>query len=261
MNKEPQNFSLALVTGATSGIGEKLCHLLASKGINLLITGRNETQLKQLTETLGRQVKVIPLRADLIIEKDRALIVEQIHKHCPDLVINNAGFGLYGNAVNYPVKDQLEILTVDSNVPLELTLEAAKALKGQKKKGTIINIASAAAFYVFPILAVYAASKSCVVQYSRALNLELKQDGIRVLVACPGMIATNFNIRASSGKMKKPHPMAMTSTFAAEEIWRQIQKGKSCHIFDWKTRWGTWLSYLLPQSLVTKILSARILSP
>lgn len=151
MIKNPQQkFSLALVTGASSGIGEALARLLASQGINLLITGRDENRLKELAQELQMHVNVTAFTADLADEKGRRSMEEIILKHVPELVINNAGFGLYGDTLNHPIPEQLKILTVNGNAVLEFTLYAAEALIAQNKTGTILNVSSAASYYIFP---------------------------------------------------------------------------------------------------------------
>lgn len=246
-----ETFKLALVTGATSGIGEALCKLLAAKGIDLLITGRNVEALNRLTHMLQQHVKVVAFPADL--SKDRSIVVEKIKEYKPDLVINNAGFGIYGTALSHPVSEEMEILNVNANAVLELTLEAAKTMIQHKQHGVIMNVASAGAFVVFPYSAIYAASKAFVVNASLALDSEMESSGVRVLVSCPGMVDTQFNSRAARS-VQKPHSIAMSSEHAAEQIWWQIQKRKPCHIFDWKTRWGIYLSKLFPKKTIAHLL-------
>jgi len=99
-------FSLAFVTGASSGLGAGICRLLASKGIPLLITGRNVERLKILADELQMLVPVEIIAADLSIEKERERLIDKIHEHVPDLIINNAGFGLYGPALTYETRQQ-----------------------------------------------------------------------------------------------------------------------------------------------------------
>lgn len=250
-----QKFALALVTGATSGIGESLCHLLANQGVNLIITGRNNQRLRDLTESLNKKVNVIPLVADLSTPMGCQQIINAIHQYAPDLVVNNAGLGLYGDAIDHSTDSEVDLLNVNAHAVLKITLEAAKTLQDKNKNGVIMNIASAAAFLVFPGAAVYAAAKAFVVQLSQALDLELQPRGIRVLVSCPGMVDTNFNKRAGG---KNPQYFSMSSEFAAEQIWWQIQSGKCCHTFDWKTRWGTWLSRLFPTKWIANMLYSTI---
>ena len=119
-------YRLALVTGATSGIGKEVCKLFAGKGINLILTGRNEEELKLLKESLSPLVSVQFISADLSTAEGRRHIVQAIHENCPDLVINNAGFGFIGEALTYQTNEQVEILEVNGKAVLELSLEAAR---------------------------------------------------------------------------------------------------------------------------------------
>lgn len=253
-----KKFSLALVTGATSGIGEALSRLLASQGIDLIITGRNISKLEELATELGTKVHVDCFSADLASQDDRQKVIRKIYEKIPDLVINNAGFGLYGPALTHTTASQLEILNVNGNAVLEITMEAARALATRSKAGTIMNIASAAAFQVFPELAIYSAAKTFVVQFSQALNIELKSQGIQVLAACPGMVATDFSRRAA----KEKEPFLLTSAISSEEaakhIWDQIQSANPVYIFDWKTRWMTYLSRIAPKCIVAMVLRSKI---
>lgn len=251
MKNHPQ-FNLALVTGASSGIGEALCELLASKKINLIINGRNVAKLNELAAKLRHNVDVTVLPADLAHSDERAEFIEKIYQFLPDLVINNAGFGLYGEALTYETKTQLEILEVNGNAVLDLTLESARALISANKKGVIMNVSSAAAMQVFPCFAIYAATKVFVNHFSESLDYEMKPYGIRVLASCPGMVETKFRIRAGGFPTpNQSHPKIMSASFAAKEIWHQIERGKSLHVFNWKYRLATFLTrYLLPKKWV-----------
>lgn len=251
--------SLALVTGATSGIGRAICHLLARKGINLLITGRDSKHLKQLQEELQFQVSVTSLVADLIIQSERDKLIALIRQEAPDLVINNAGFGLYGHCLTYTTDEQIEIVDLNANVVLELTLEAARTLVTKAKKGTIVNMSSAAAFQVLPGMSVYAASKAFVNQFSQAFNIEMEPYGIHVLSMCPGMVATHFQERAGAIKANEEIGI-MTPKFVAEEVWRQIISKKPVKIIDWKYRVLTYVSKLIPTKWIALLVKKNILN-
>lgn len=256
------SYSRALITGASSGIGLALCRLLASKKISLLITGRDIGKLNALAQELSSTVDVIAFPADLDSDQGRAIIIDKIYQYLPDLIINNAGFGLYGEALTYETKEQLKIANVDAIAVLELTLEGARAMVSAGQKGVILNVSSAAAFQVFPCLAVYAASKAFVNSISESFDFEMRKHGIRILASCPGMVSTAFSSRAAGVHIAKENVQTMTADFAAKQIWRQIEKQKILHIFDWKTRFATWLSrFIVPKSwvaaIITKIIEAR----
>jgi len=251
---------LALVTGASSGIGKELCRLLARQGINLIISGRNIVELQALSDELSLLVPVIIAPADIANIQDRLGLVELIHKRMPDLVINNAGFGLYGDALSHRIRDTMEILEVDGNATIQLTLEAARTLIDAKKRGIILNVASVAGYFeIFPCLAMYAAAKAMVAQFSQSLDDEIERHGVRVLTACPGMVNTGFRDRAAGKHLEEKVFGTMDAIFAAEQIWKQIQSGKAVNIFDWKYKVAVFCArYLVPRRWVAKILKRGI---
>jgi uncharacterized protein len=242
-------YRLALVTGATSGIGKAACELLASKGLDLVITGRNQEQLELLQKTLSKDVSIETLQADLSHPQGRVDVISVLHQQSPDIVINNAGFGFYGEALTYSTEEQVDILEVNGRAVLELSLEAARALVSKGKKGIILNVSSAAGFQVFPMMAVYAASKSFVNYFSQAFDFEVRRHGIRVLTLCPGMVATNFQKRAGSVDTQATTG-AMSPSFVAEQIWKQIERLDPLSIIDWKYRLLTFVSYFVPTSWI-----------
>ena len=252
-----EKYGLALITGATSGIGKATAELFAQKGVNLILSGRNQLELKQLQVILSKKVNVQIIQADLAEKEERQFVLDAIHGQVPDLVINNAGFGLYGDALTYSTQEQLNMLDVNGRAVLEMTLKAGDALISSKKKGVILNISSAAAFQILPTMAVYAASKTFVNHFSQALDFEFKKNGIRVLTLCPGMVDTKFQIRAG-GKMDKEQMGVMSASFVAEQIWKQIEELNPLLIIDWKYRLMTLISFLLPKSWIAAIVERNI---
>jgi short-subunit dehydrogenase len=226
---------LAFVTGANRGLGKALCSLLESHGFTVHRIDRNFADLSS----------------------SRHELIRLIHQKVPDLLINNAGFGLYGEASILSVQKQLDMIEVNCKAIVELSLEAAKALKLAGKKGTIVNISSAAAFFPFPYFATYAATKGFIHQWSLAVDKELKPYGIRVLSACPGQIATDFRRHASQGLSKEESFWTMSVEKAAACIWKQITQGKQGYIFTWPYRLGVWISKLLP-GVASRLLSKNI---
>lgn len=254
-------YQLALVTGASSGIGKELCHILANEDINLIITGRNEEELNKLAEQLSSKVHVDIIVADLADQRQRNTLIATIQEKVPDLVINNAGFGLVGAILTHDANAHKEVIEVNATALMEIAIEAARTLQNRGKKGTIVNIASTAAFQPMPYLAVYAATKAFVKQFSEAFDYEMKPYGIRVLTSCPGTVHTNFGIRANRGIAPSydGKKTGMTSQYAAEEIWHQIQKEKSIYLFDSRFRLLAFLtSHLLPRSWVNRTIAGYL---
>ncbi len=252
-------FQSALITGATSGIGEALARLLAAQGISLILTGRNEQKLNALRQELSQQAPITTIAVDLEQADQAAQLKTVILERVPDLLINNAGFGLYGELTRYDEAEQLKIIDVNIRALTELAIAAGKALYNAKQKGVIMNISSAAAFIPFPYFAIYAASKAYVNHFTVAYDEELKPHGIRVLAACPGQVHTHFRNRASKGSQaSKDETMVMEAEFAAREIWHQIQKLQTIRIFDWKYRAAIALARLLPRALLSPILKQSV---
>lgn len=249
---------LALVTGATSGIGESLARLLAQKDFELLLTGRNEEKLRKLQEELQHDVPVEVMQIDLEKSEDCSSLIKAIHTKAPDLVINNAGYGLYGEALTYSTESQKKLLQVNGMAVLEITLEASRTLISKNKSGIILNVSSAAAFQIIPDFAVYTASKAFVNNFSQAFDIEMAPYGVRVLTACPGMVATNFRERAGGHETEGKQTRALDPVYVAEEIWHQIKKKKPLKIIDWKYHVLTFLSHLFPKAWKTKTLRRSI---
>ena len=191
-----EQFKCALVTGATSGIGEAVARLLAEKGIPLLLTGRQKERLDQLAEELGKRVAVETFVADLSSPHEREILLAKIRERAPDLIINNAGLGLYGEAVKYPNAKSLEIVQVNVEALVDVAIEAARTLLAAKRPGVILNVSSAISQLVSPGFTIYGATKAFVNHFSESFDWELRGRGIRVLAACPGVVKTNFRERA-----------------------------------------------------------------
>ena len=207
-----KTFEKALVTGASYGLGKALCHALAARGVPLLLAARNEEKLMEVAKSLSVPTQIYPV--DLADMSQRKQFLTWLKNEAPDLIINNAGIGLYGPAVMHPIQEQSEIVELDVQALVEITLDGARTLLEQKRQGTILNVSSAAAFFPYPSHCIYSASKAFVNNFSQGLDFELKPHGIRVLASCPGMIDTEFSLRAASGKA---HQKSSLWTMQAEK--------------------------------------------
>lgn len=208
--------NIAIVTGASSGIGEAYVRELMREGgvwsdialDEIWVIARREDKLLKLREELGE--RIIPLVIDLgdteSVNKLSAKL-EVVKPHV-ELLINCAGMGKRGVVADKPVKDLTD--TIDINcicltkisrmcIPY-LAKTSTSATSSGKWAGRIINIASSAAFLPQPGFATYAASKSYVTNFSRALAYEVKQHGIAVTTVCPGPVKTEFLSKATNGK-------------------------------------------------------------
>jgi uncharacterized protein len=190
---------VALVTGASSGIGEALAHEFARAGYDLVLVARSEARLSEVAGALaGHGATAHVVAADLrdpgaggAVEAavaDRSLAV--------DALVNNAGFGTTGPVLDTPREEQLAMVDVNVRVLTELSHRFGTAMKA-RGRGGILNVASVAAFQPGPHMAVYYAGKAYVLSFSEALNHELRGSGVHVTCLCPGPVATDFQRRAS----------------------------------------------------------------
>ena len=185
----------ALITGASSGIGEEFAHQLASHGMHLILTARREEKLKELAEKLfqlhGTKTAVIP--ADLVQPDEVNRLISEVRK-LPDpvnLVVNNAGFGNVSVIEDCDPQRLIDIVQVNMSVVTKLTYEFLPEMMA-RNDGGVINIASITAFQPVPYMGVYAASKAYVLHMSEALWAELYGTQVRMLALCPGTTKTEF---------------------------------------------------------------------
>ena len=187
--------STALITGASGGLGEAFAEQLAERGANLVLVGRSENKLQALAQRLERQCQITAtvLTADLAAstEVDQLISDLKAKRIDVDLLVNNAGFGLFRKFLEIPLDRQIEEIDVNVRAVVMLTHALAPSMVA-KKTGGVINLSSSAGFQPVPGANVYAASKSFVLLFSEALAQELVATGVRVLAVCPGPIATGF---------------------------------------------------------------------
>ncbi|MDQ3557128.1 MAG: SDR family NAD(P)-dependent oxidoreductase, partial [Gemmatimonadota bacterium] len=192
----------ALVTGASSGIGEAFARALAARGAKLVLTARRADLLRSLADELA---DVHGIRAEAVPEDlaesgaprrvwERATACGPIH-----LLVNNAGFGLQGRFDALPRERQREMVGLNCGALLEL---AHLALPGMRSRGEggIVNVASIAGFQPIPGFATYAASKAFVIALSQAIREENRGAGVRVVVLCPGPVPTGFQEVAGTSR-------------------------------------------------------------
>jgi NADP-dependent 3-hydroxy acid dehydrogenase YdfG len=186
--------SVCIITGASSGIGKASALALASEGANLVLTARRKHRLDEVVETIqaagGRAIAVVgDVREEETARRAIAAAKEQFGK--VDILINNVGIGIYKSIVETSAADYDAM--VDSNVRSTfLFTRHAVPLMIEQKSGTILMISSMAGIYGFAGEAVYCATKFAQVGFAQALDKELRQDGIKVGVICPGGVKTEF---------------------------------------------------------------------
>lgn len=189
----PLPYELALVTGASSGIGAAIARRLSREGVpRIRLLARRRDRLEALAAELpGAEVVVSDLSSPSGLEA--ALEATQ----GVDLLVNNAGFGLYGPFVQQDAGRLMEMVTLNCLVPVRLASAVLPDMVS-KGKGAIVNVASGMAFQPSPFMATYAATKVFLLYWSEALHFELRGTGVRALVVCPGTTPTEFNDTAGA---------------------------------------------------------------
>jgi short-subunit dehydrogenase len=187
----------ALITGASSGIGEAFARRLASHCDAMTLVARRRERLRALADELGGACTVEILPVDLLAGEGVAAVVEHIRQRTPvDLLINNAGFSTLGPFGSSTPDDELGMCRLHQEVPLLLTRAALPAML-ERGEGAVINVASIAAFLTLPGVATYAATKAFLASFSRSLRRELADSGVRVQCLCPGYTRTEIHSRES----------------------------------------------------------------
>ncbi|RLQ96295.1 SDR family NAD(P)-dependent oxidoreductase [Falsibacillus albus] len=241
----------ALITGASSGIGEEFAYRLAQQNVNLVLVARSEEKLNLLADQVkqyGIEATVLPY--DLSIEYAGTKVFEMTEALGiqVDMLINNAGFALSGILTDIdPEQDHRQVM-LNVNAVVDLT---HAYLPGMIERGTgaIINLASTVSFQPVPHMAVYGATKAFVLSFSEAIWQEYHDKGIDVLALCPGATDTNFFETAGDvafGKIRTPHQVVDTALKAL--------KGRKSFVVDGKRNYLTaQLSRILPRKTVVSI--------
>ncbi len=195
----------ALITGASAGIGEGFAKELAKRGYDVVLVARRKDRLDQLAAdiTADGDTTADVLAADLAAEDGVALVEQRLRSSDIDVLVNNAGFGTVGDFGELPLEKELQELDVNVRALMRLTHAALSSML-PRKRGSIINVASTAAFQAIPHNATYAATKAFVLHFSEAIHEEAKPHGVTVTCVCPGPVKTEFQEVAGMGDVRIP---------------------------------------------------------
>ena len=242
-----------LITGASSGIGEEFARNLAALGRNVLLVARSEDKLASLCNELGRSnsIRAQYLALDLSESESPARLFEEAERRglVIDILINNAGFGSFGEFTRLELKRELNMIDLNIKSLVDLTYRFLIPMR-DRKQGSIINVASTAGFQPVPFMATYAATKAFVLSFSEALWEENRPYGIHVMALCPGVTETNF-FEASRGR-KPPARVAQSPEDVVAAAVRGLNKQKSVVISGWTNFLTVEAERLVPRSLVVR---------
>ncbi|MBQ9756830.1 MAG: SDR family NAD(P)-dependent oxidoreductase [Clostridia bacterium] len=238
----------ALITGASTGIGRDIARILCNMGAELILVARNAELLEELKAELGGKPKVISL--DLSVPENCYQLYDMTKDEDIDILINNAGFGTYGESSTVPLETELNMIDLNIKAVHILTKLFLKDFE-EKDKGHILNVASIAGFLSGPLMSTYYATKGYVVKFSTALFEELrrKKSNVHISVLCPGPVDTEFNNRAGVNFLINGHK----SRFVAEYAIKKMFKNKLIIAPGLFIKLGIILQRFVPTRLLLKI--------
>jgi hypothetical protein len=214
---------VALVTGASSGIGEALARRIARDGRPLALVARRRERLEVLADEIRRRhrVEVDVLPADLIAPGALGALVHEVARRdlVVDWLVNNAGFGTFGKFQDLPVGRELEEIRLNVEALVELTGRFLPDMVG-RGRGLVMNVASVGAFVPSPLMATYTATKAFVLSFTETIAAELVGTGVRALCVCPGFTRTEFQSHVAVDTSRVPGMAWMTADDVADEAVR-----------------------------------------
>jgi uncharacterized protein len=247
---------VTLITGASAGIGAQLAHVFAEHGHELVLVARRQDRLAALADEIaaGGRPRPVVIVADLGQRDAVAKIEAQllVLGSEPEIVVNNAGFGLLGLATAVGRDEQLAMIDLNVRALTELSLAFVDSLV--RHRGGILNVASIAAFLPGPRMAVYYASKAYVLSFSEALHQELSRHGVRVTALCPGPVPTEFQARAGLGSERMPNALALSAERVARIGYDGFMRGQRVVVAGVGNKIAVSLLRFVPNALLLPLL-------
>lgn len=247
---------IALIIGATSGIGEAYAKKYGEKGYDLILTGRRKEVIEKKADKLKKEYKV---NVDIhLVELSNNDQVEKFIKEISDkeinVLINNAGFGNNKNYHQENFANWEMMLDVHVRVPMKLAYVVLPNMI-KNKEGTIINLSSILAFLPIPRNSIYCSTKSFMKVFSETLNLELKDSKVKIQVLCPGFTKSDFHQKMKIDKSKRKNVNWMLAEDVVNISLKYLKKNKVICIPGFKNKLIVFLLKLLPKTIYNKIAS------
>jgi short-subunit dehydrogenase len=248
---------IALVTGASSGIGRELARRFAADGYDLVVIARRLAALDELIGEVTRAhgVKARAIAADLVEPAAARHVYDEILRGgtTVDVVVNNAGFGLQGTVAQLPLERQLEMIQVNVTALTELTRLFLPGML-ERNRGGVLNVGSTAGFQPGPMMAVYYATKAYVVSFTEALAEEVLGSALRVSCLAPGPTATGFAEEARMTETRLFRLGTMSAADVARIGYEGWKRRKVLVVPGMTNRLGVTLVRISPRSIVRKLL-------
>lgn len=249
-----------LITGASSGIGEGFARRLAAEGHNLVLVARSEKALHELCDELMLKYEIWAHYVVLDLAEpnaDLTLFAEtQRHNIEIDCLINNAGFGSSGDFAKLNVDRELQMIELNIAALVAITHAYLKPMR-ERKRGTIVNVSSAAGFQPIPFMATYAATKAFVTSFSEAIAEENRPYGIQVLALCPGSTQTNF---FAASRIERPIQVKGQQTVedVVETAMRAMKSGRTKVVSGFANKLGALLGRYVPSFISRRVVASAL---
>jgi len=251
MNKDVIQNKTALVTGASGGLGADFARELAARGANLVLVARREDELRRVAAGLESEfgVSVLVMPADLTNPAAPDELYRQLHEQGVqvDLLVNNAGFGIYGLFADIPWEKEKAMLDLDILALVHLTKLFLKDMV-ERNLGYILLVSSIGAYQPSPTYASYSAAKAYVLSLGEALNYELRKTGVKVTVVSPGVTATEFLKVAGQKPSLYQRLVMMKSKDVARIGIESLLRGKPSVVPGWLNAVSAFATRLAPRS-------------
>lgn len=254
--KTPHAEGTVLITGASSGFGYQFAKLFAKDNYDLVLVARDKEKLQDIATHLQKDneifVKVISLDLSDITSGEK-LYKELLEAGIEiDILVNNAGYATHGEFVTIPMTEEVNEIQLNITTLTILTkLFVTDMMK--RKSGKILNVASTAAFFPGPYMAVYYATKAFVLSFSESIAEELVGTGVSVTALCPGPSNTGFAKRAAVTNTRIFSRNLMTAEAVAEIGYKGLMKGQRIVLTDFPNKLGVGLTRVFPRTLLAKI--------
>lgn len=243
--------SWALVTGATSGIGESFTRLLADNNYNIVLVARDLPRLQERATALQAKfgISTHVIQADLATDAGSLKVEKYITENQIDVLINNAGFGTNKAFTMSTLEVEQQLLDVLVRTPMRL-MHVALPLMKERNSGIIINVSSVAGYIAG---GTYSAAKSYLTVLSESLNTELAATNVKVSALCPGFTRTEFHQRGKMSMKGLPNFLWLNADRLVEQSWRDALKGNAVSVPGWQYKLLVFIVQTVPRSIVRKV--------
>jgi hypothetical protein len=251
---------VALITGASSGIGAALAHIFARNGHEVVLAARRVPQLAGIAASIRaaghRTPHILPV--DLTRAGSAETVAQELAARNlePSFLVNNAGYGLLGQAAKLDRTEQLAMIDLNCRSLTDLSLRFISSLA--RHRGGILNVASISGFIPGPGMSVYNASKAYVISFSVGLRRELRPKGIRVTALCPGPVPTEFQARAGILDVHYPRGFDRSAEDVAQQGYKGLMRGRAVVVPGMHNKLVPWLPRFLPRGVIATLVYGRL---